>query len=86
MSGLSFNCLIRPKTLRALINRPCSLFSVVACAQRSSRHISATLRHWPSYVRCEKTMFARRLLGFDPGDWSILVVGIALAGLLVMRF
>ena len=31
-------------------------------------------------------MFARRLLGFDPGDWSILVVGIALAGLLVMRF
>ena len=29
-------------------------------------------------------MFTRRLLGFDTGDWSILVVGVALAALLAL--
>ncbi len=29
-------------------------------------------------------MFARRLLGFDTGDWSMLLVGVALVGLLTL--
>jgi hypothetical protein len=29
-------------------------------------------------------MADRRLLGFDTGDWAVLLVGLALAGLLVV--
>jgi hypothetical protein len=31
-------------------------------------------------------MTGRRLLGFDTGDWSVLLIGLALAGLLVVLF
>jgi hypothetical protein len=31
-------------------------------------------------------MTNRRLLGFDTGDWSVLLIGLALPGLLVVLF
>jgi len=31
-------------------------------------------------------MTNRRLLGFDTGDWSVLLIGLAPAGLLVVIF
>jgi len=85
----SFNCLICHKN-SALPPTARILFIVDSCARATGAPPSACYGENRSGEVRYKNMYAahikieRRFLGFDAGDWSIVLLGIALAGSLLL--